>query len=176
MRASVVVDTNVAVVANGKNPKTGPECVLACIRRLQEIQRAETVLIDDLEEILTEYRGSLIPTGQKGPGDAFFKWLSDNQGYEACCRRVHITPHADRGFVEFPADDNMRDFDWDDRKFVAVAIASGVSPEILNAADHDWIEFEEPMLQHGLRVRELCPEHQERKRPDKRQRKSRPKL
>jgi hypothetical protein len=68
--------------------------------------------------------------GQPGPGDAFFKWLWDNQGHLDHCRQVSITrmKGGSRSFEEFPDDPDLARFDREDRKFVAVAIASGEQP------------------------------------------------
>jgi hypothetical protein len=76
------------------------------------------------------------------------------------CERVLLTPSADpaRGFEEFPADPALRGFDRSDRKFVAVALASNLSPKVLNAVDSDWWNFQEPLRRHGVKVTFLCPE------------------
>ena len=44
MRA--VVDTNVVLVANDAHEEVSPECVLACIDRLEALMRHGTVVID----------------------------------------------------------------------------------------------------------------------------------
>lgn len=71
---------------------------------------------------------------------------------------VRITEHPERGFENFPDDPELDDFDQDDRKFVAVALASGTNPEILNATDTDWWHYLEPLQQHGINIDFLCPE------------------
>jgi len=108
--------------------------------------------------ILGEYRRNLSPSGQPGSGDAFFKWLWNNQGNHDHCRRVNITPHDNRGFAEFPDDPELEPFDNDDRKFVAVALASHNAPPILNATDSDWWEHRVALEGHGIRIKSLCPE------------------
>ena len=69
-----------------------------------------------------------------------------------------MAPNDARGFEEFPGAPSLAGFDMDDRKFVAVALASGTGPEILNASDTDWWDFREPLERHGVRVNFLCPE------------------
>ena len=71
---------------------------------------------------------------------------------------MHITKHPQRGFKNFPDDPDLDDFDPDDRKFVAVALASGTAPEILNASDTDWWNYRRPLERHGINVKFLCPE------------------
>jgi len=71
---------------------------------------------------------------------------------------VHITPHPKREFAEFPADEQLANFDPSDRKFVAVALAAGDAPPILNASDTDWWPVRRALDAHGLTVKFLCPE------------------
>ena len=47
----VIVDTNVAVVANGKSEQASEECVDTCIGRLEQIIRGETKLVLDADWI-----------------------------------------------------------------------------------------------------------------------------
>ena len=157
--AAVVMDTNVAVVANAKTPQAGLDCVSACISTLIEARDRHRVLLDDQGMILEEYRRRLSPSGQPGPGDAFFKWLWDNHWNADHCRHVPVTPvPGQRSFEEFPDDPDLATFDRSDRKFVAVALASGEQPPILNASDTDWWNHRQALSRHGVEVRFLCPE------------------
>ena len=159
MSRSVVMDTNVAIVANGKASHAGDGCVRICVNTLVAIRDRYRMLLDDQGAILEEYRCYLSPSGQPGPGDAFFKWLWDNQGNLQHCRQIRITPVSDRRqFEEFPEDSNLADFDLSDRKFVAVAIASEEHPTILNAADTDWWNHRKALVVHGVTISFLCPE------------------
>ena len=118
-----MVDTNVPLVANGKAEQADLKCEVACIRNLIQIQSEQRTLLDDKMLIMGEYRTNLSHSGQPGVGDAFFKWLWENQANEQHCRIVPLTIHSDRGFVEFPDDARLSSFDLADRKFVAVALA-----------------------------------------------------
>lgn len=158
MRRPVVMDTNVAVVANGEAPHTGPDCVTACIGRIKSIQKGEAVLVDDSGIIFQEYRRRLRPRGEPGIGHQFFLWLIDHLGDETRCRQVPVTPDPERGFVEFPDSESLRDFDRDDRVFVAVAMASGVRPPVLNASDRDWWDSREALAREGVEIEFVCPE------------------
>jgi len=132
----------------------------ACITTLIEMRDHQRVLLDEQGLILDEYRRHLSPSGQPGPGDAFFKWLWDNQGNLDQCRQVSITPvkGGSRSFEEFPDDPDLAKFDREDRKFVAVAIASEEHPPILNASDTDWWDYRAVLGRHGVEIRFLCPE------------------
>jgi len=153
-----VVDTNVPLVANGKTEQADLECEVACVRKLIQIQSEQRTLLDDRMLIMGEYRRNLSQSGQPGVGDAFFKWLWENQANEQHCRTVPLTVHADRGFVEFPDDARLSSFDLSDRKFVAVALASGTDPQVLNASDTDWWHDRQTLAEHGIQIVFLCPE------------------
>lgn len=158
MMKNVVIDTNVPVVANRRHPKASVECILACIAELTEHRGERKVLIDNQGLILEEYRRQLSLSGQPGVGDEFFKWLWDNQGNPRHCRRVAVTLLEDGTLEEFPQDPLLAEFDVNDRKFVATAIASKEEPPILNASDTDWWDHKERLKFHGIQVRFLCPE------------------
>lgn len=64
----------------------------------------------------------------------------------------------DWDFEEFPGDEELADFDRQDRKFVAVALTSVNDPTILNAVDSDWWDHLEALNNNGVKVEFLCPE------------------
>ena len=156
--SAVVVDTNVAIVANGRTPQAGPACVINCIDALARARSQGRIILDNLGRILQEYRRHLSAKGQPGVGDAFFKWIWDNQGNAAHCEIVEIHPrNGDEDYAEFPAAQELAGFHRKDRKFVAVALASKSNPEILNAVDQDWWDYRSELAGHGLRITFLCP-------------------
>ena len=117
----VIIDTNVAVVANGKSGQASRECVDTCIHRLQGIMRGETKLVLDAEwKILGEYSRNLHSSGRPGTGDRFLRWVLNNRNTE--CVSVPIRPieNSQTEFEAFPTDPALGDFDPDDRKFIAV--------------------------------------------------------
>jgi len=157
--SSVVIDTNVLAVANRRAPQANAACVLACVERLLAIQREGRVSIDDGFRILYEYGGHASRSGQPGVGDAFFKWVHLNQGNPDRCDRVLIHPRGVDGndFHEFPDDPALKSFDPSDRKFVAVAVASGHRPPVLNAVDSDWWVAREALSRH-VAIEFICPD------------------
>ena len=159
-KRAIVLDTNVAVVANGIAEQASQACISTCTVKLLRIAGTEgyLLLLDDKHLILNEYQKKLNFSGQPGPGDAFFKWLWERQADERHCRIVPVTPHEVRGFEEFPDDPVLASFDRDDRKFVAVVLASRRSPQVLNASDIDWWHHREPLQRHGVDVVFLCPD------------------
>lgn len=156
---TVVIDTNVLVTANAKAEQAGPDCVLACVDALEEARARKLVLVDGGMRIFEEYRRHASLSGQPGLGDAFFKWLWNNQANPRHCEQVAITPKANDvlDFEEFPNDPGLAGFDRADRKFVAVALASGKRPTVLNATDSDWWDFRRSLETHGLQIEFLCP-------------------
>jgi hypothetical protein len=157
-----VVDTNVAVVASGLAAQADIRCVTACMQRLYAIQQHGGLLLDDRGEILLEYTKKLGYSGQPGAGHAFVKWAFDNQANAQQVRRVSITPRGLAGwrrFDEFPDVPALRGFDPSDQKFVAVAIASGEGPAILNAVDSDWWHHRAALEAAGVSLEFLCLQH-----------------
>ncbi|MEI7645114.1 MAG: hypothetical protein WCJ55_12635, partial [Chloroflexales bacterium] len=129
MKAIVVVDTNVPITANGQAEHASLACQLACVTFLRMVQSQRRISVDRRGLIFQEYRRQLSPNGQPGLGDAFFKWLWDNQANDQVCEQVSITPTADgRDFAEFPDDPALASFDPSDRKFVAVSRAHPAHP------------------------------------------------
>ena len=163
-KREVVVDTNVPVVANGKAEQADLECEYACVRKLIEIQSEHRTLLDDKQLIFKEYRRRLSHSGQPGVGDAFFKWLWENQRNQEHCRIVPVTVSNDCEFAEFPDDPRLGSFDTDDRKFVAVALSSETDPQVLNAVDRDWWDHRQALAENGVNVLCLCPELMEQER------------
>jgi hypothetical protein len=160
MRAPVpsfVVDTNVPLTAN-KTDDPSPECVLACMRALQDVMKGHLVL-DEHWLILNEYKHKLSPDGQPGLGDRFLKWVLTNHANPQRCSKVRLTPRPEdpRDFEEFPRDAALAGFDPMDRKFVAVSCAHPERPVILQATDSKWWGLREALQHCGVRVRFLCP-------------------
>ena len=150
-----VVDTNVAIVANGRTTHADAECQLTCVERLKSLVAGEVIAIDDRGLILDEYRRHLRLSGMPGVGDAFVKHVFNYQHRNERVRRVAVTPSqvAQRGFEELP--ENA--FDPSDRKFLAVALVARAV--VLNATDSDWNEQRALLNRLQVHVHQLCPQH-----------------
>lgn len=158
---AVVVDTNVAVTANGKSLPAGvsPACVAACARRLHSLRQSGIIVLDNGWRILREYKANVRETGQPGIGDAWLKWLLTNLANPERCQLVAITPvDTPQVFAEFPADPDLAHFDKGDRKFVAVSRAHPDHPPVLNATDSDWQIYQNALARHGVTVEFMCPD------------------
>jgi hypothetical protein len=155
----VVVDTNVPVVANGHSKQASPECTLNCVEWLRKITSGvEKLVLDGQWRIIREYMSNLRSSGQPGVGDAFLRWVLINWNNTRRCELVTITPTdvGETSFQEFPAGSELSDFDPDDRKFVAVALAHGQKPPILQAVDTAWWELRDALCCNGVKVEFLC--------------------
>ena len=149
-----VVDTNVAIVANGRETDADLQCRLTCVERLKTLA-SQVVAIDDGGSILEEYKRRLNFSGMPGVGDAFFKHVFNYRFQGNRVRMVAVTPSEDdqRGFEELCENT----FDRSDRKFLAVAVVA--KAVVLNATDSDWGEHEALMNCLGVEVTQLCPRY-----------------
>jgi hypothetical protein len=146
------------MVAN-RMTRVPPECLERCVRELLEITSSQKSIVLDLEgQILLEYLQNLAIRGHPGVGDAFAKWVHDNQGNPAHCIKVAITPIPDEpgDFEEFPHVADLADFDRSDRIFVAVARAHEPTPPILQATDSKWWGWAAALSREGVEVIFLC--------------------
>jgi len=150
-----VVDTNVAIAANGRDTHADLCCQEACIDWLEYLAVHGVVAVDESGEILDEYGGYLSHSGSPGMGDAFFRHLFNSQHQGGRVRRVRLTPSDDdrKGFEELP----VNNFDRSDRKFLAVAVVA--KAVVLNATDSDWVEHGELMRAVRVEANQLCPQH-----------------
>ena len=163
---AVVIDTNVIVIANDTDDERA-DCRDLCQDRLEQIfDQPEKVIIDDNWRILGEYEDNVNPNaGKKGVGDVFVKTLLQNLKNPEICTMVSITPLTGNGtgFEEFPDDPALSNFDPDDRKFIAVALAyENVHQQkatLLQASDSQWYGFREELVRNGLEVEFVCEEY-----------------
>jgi hypothetical protein len=153
-----VVDTNVAVVANGRDGEYDLDCRLACVEQIHAIKShaAHRTILDAAGAILEEYRTYLNPHGQPSVGDEFYRFLLNFRGNTKRVLSLELTKDAvSSEYIDFPNDAELTGFDPADRKFVAAARAGkGI---VVNAVDPDWKEFARPLKKAGVKVKELCP-------------------
>ena len=163
---AVIVDTNVVVVANGRSEQASSDCVETCGDRLEEIMRGEEKLgLDNRWIILREYMQNLRSNGAD-VGDRFLGWVLANR--DERCDLISITPinGSENEFEEFPDDPALEDFDPDDRKFIAVALAHPEKPAILQAVDSQWWDFCDAFRRNGVTVEFICEADIQRLRED----------
>ena len=149
-----VVDTNVAVVANGHSDQATPSVVTRCIQALLDITRQGGLVLDDQDRIIGEYRNNLCQSGQGGTGNMFMKWVHDNHFNTTVCERRNIVcvNETTQNFAEFPASSALAVVDPSDRKFIAVANAKCPKCPILQAVDFKWWGWKDALEKVGIRV------------------------
>lgn len=164
-----VVDTNVPVTANGRNPAAGAECEAACARALQGITTRGHVFVDDGRRIVEEYQNNLMPYGDSRAGNVFLKWLLTNEWNPTRVTHVALTPKVnDPGdFEELPPSPDGVHYDPSDRKFLAVAATHDEHPPILQAFDSKWWGWRQALAESGVEIHFLCPDEIAQKHREK---------
>jgi hypothetical protein len=152
-----VIDTNVAIVANGRpNPndlKTPSiNCRIECVMFLMEIAKNGRVLLDAAGAIQAEYRRHLNPTGAPGVGDRFYQIVLQSSPH--LVERVDLPKRPDGEYQDLPQSLIDAAFDHSDRKFAALANNQGVT--VHNASDSDWIHKSLIFEEEGIQVNNLC--------------------
>lgn len=152
---AVVIDTNVLLVANQQHDDASPECVLTCAQKLLWAQQYGVVVIDDAYRIISEYCNKPDINGTR-TGDAFLKWLLQNQSNTDRVHQVPINETDPGHFAEFPDQALQPSFDVSDRKFPAVANAHEKKPPILQATDCKWLNWWLALRAMDIRVEFVC--------------------
>lgn len=150
-----VIDTNVLLVANGQHADVTEDCVIACVTRLQALQKSGTVVIDDGYRIVGEYLHKTSLKPPVGVGDKFLKWMLQHTASRV--EQVTLNQTGDNCFAEFPDSELEQRFDAPDRKFAAVANAHPDKPPIWQAADCKWLDWWPALRAKGVEVDFLCP-------------------
>lgn len=149
----VIVDTNVAVVANGQSNAVNPSCVTACIEFLVDCAQ-NIILLDSGDEIRAEYAKALKVSKPVGLGGLFLINILRHQFDSSRVQHIDLEKDAAGEFVDFPTVIELSGFDRDDRKFAALAKKSGVA--VSNAVDGDWADYFDDLKANGIRVNFLC--------------------
>jgi hypothetical protein len=157
MRKPVVLDTNVLVTAEGQ-PGSSRQCSERCQRKLRDLKDFGVVVLDSDWQIMKEYRNNLPGERQPGVGFRFFQWLLNSRTDPRICSWVTITSHQSRGYEEFPNHAGLTQFDWSDRKFVAVAATHPGKPPIVQATDSKWVGWQDALAECQIDVEFLCNE------------------
>ncbi len=151
MMARYVIDTNVAIVANGAQNVT-IECQLAAVETLRNVVNNGVIVVDAAGEIREEYRRHLNPRGQPGVGDRFY--LEVINCHPDRTVQVDLPKREDGEFQDLPQAVIDAGFDPSDRKFAAAAKKSN-SP-IYNATDSDWVKEQQVIEAAGIEIVFLC--------------------
>ena len=160
-RQRIVVDTNVAVVANydqtsppssrgGRTPTIS--CQLKATQALLEAIEKHCILLDIEGAIQDEYRRQLNPRGQPGVGNRFY--LEVINSAPGRIERVELPRRSGGEYESLPQSLIHCGFDPSDRKFVA--LAKQENAVVLNAVDSDWVEKASILEMENISVNNLC--------------------
>jgi hypothetical protein len=152
-----VVDTNVAVVANGRSDENGGripsiDCRFAAVEFLLELMETGTVLLDLAHEIQSEYRNQLRPSGQPGVGDQFYRTVLNSAPNRI--ERIDLPKGEDGEYSDLPRSLIKANFDRSDRKFAALAKRTNAA--VANATDSDWVIHHKTIIATGIQVKFIC--------------------
>jgi len=152
--ADHVIDANVWVQSSkkpaGVETLTELDCIDACMQWLQSFMDGDDrLVIDNGYEILKQYRRYIKQSDQRA-----YEWLNTLQRTQPNKLIKVQIEFDDDGYASIPFD-----FDPDDRKYIAVALAHDPTPPIVDATDTDWAEKQEILIQAGITVIELCPDY-----------------
>jgi hypothetical protein len=154
----LAIDTNVFAIAEGLNPDASENCIAACVALLRLIETGYPVVVDEGDAIFAEYLNTLGNGGTSGFAVKLVRTLYHTRFGNPGCVRVPITPAAapPGEYDEVPA--TLRDFDADDQKFIAVAVAvaaDGGAP-IAVGLDGDWWDRQADFVGAGVDIQFLC--------------------
>lgn len=152
-----VVDTNVAIVANGRPDPDDPRppsilCRTAAVTFLVNILRSGKILLDLQGAIQAEYRRHLNPKGAPGVGDRFYQEMLRSS--TELVERVDLPTGPNDEYMDMPQSLIDAGFDPSDRKFAALAHKERVP--VLHAVDAGWIKHAAALTAAGIQVESIC--------------------
>jgi hypothetical protein len=150
------IDTNVWAVAEGMYPGASDQCVAGCLALLAEVEKGLVLAVDQGDEILTECLGTLQSAGTSGLAVKLITRVWRTRRSTDVCKSVTINRRQEPpgSYDEVP--DHLRDFDADDQKFFAVALAHEDRPPLFQALDMEWWERRLELVAAGLDVQFVC--------------------
>ena len=153
----VVIDTNVWAVAEGMHEEASEQCVAACLALLRQVSDGVLLAVDEADEILLEYVGTLKAAKTSGFAVKLALRFLHTRWNPNVCKQVPITPcdEPPPSYDEIP--NALHDFDADDQKFLAVAVAEGAEPFLYAGLDAEWWERQADLHAAGLNVQFVCP-------------------
>lgn len=147
-----VIDTNVAIVANGKEADVSVDCRLAAVELLVKAYENGKIFLDAAGEIQTEYGRYLAPKGAPGVGDRFYLEILNSHPDRVV--RVDVPKRADGQHEDLPQPIIDAGFDPSDRVFAAVA--KKARARVFNAVNTDWLHHRVVIEANGIPVTFLC--------------------
>jgi hypothetical protein len=149
-----VVDTNIPVIANGRDTHASPKCQLRAVEFLTKLVKDGCTTVDKDGEIFEEYSGRLYPQGQPGVGDLFFRHLLDHQGNAQRLRQVDVSDASAENLREAFSTGPLKDFDKSDRKFALCSVVDDAP--VATATDSDWAQHSDALIECNVKIHYVC--------------------
>lgn len=150
----VIIDTNVALVANHQNANVKQDCQDRCIQFLIDAKNNYVVLMDNGDEIRAEYARAIEQSRPYNLGALFLIHLYQNLYNPQRVRLVNLQKTVNSEFADFPSTPELANFDPSDRKFAALSRNTGVA--VTNAVDSDWADSIVALNANNINVVFLC--------------------
>lgn len=154
--SDIVIDANVWVMAdrtvNDGLPIEEQNCIRACRNWLKQFVDGDDRLVVDWQyAIISEYRRNIGRNGFAAP-------LLNALESESYSRFTGVVLDVDEDNNATLPNGLTLD-DPADRKYIAAAMQCDPYAPIYNAADTDWAKERNQLVDHGLTIRELCPDY-----------------
>lgn len=160
--SKIILDTNVPAKASippNSCPEEELEMQRACMEYIRTLTtgRDKKLVLDLGHEIWKEYQNNVCK--DSGMGKQFFKWLYSY--YATILPQDHIKLDKDENgqYIDYPYDDDTKEFDESDKKFVAISNAHNEKPPIIEAADGKWLGYEKAFAKYGIHIEFLNREY-----------------
>ena len=150
--AKYVIDTNVAIVANGNEDDVTVDCQLAAVELLVKAHKSGKIFLDSGGAIQEEYRRYLSPQGAPGVGDRFY--LEVLNSHPDRIVRIDVPKREDGEYTDLPQPIIDAGFDPGDRVFAAVS--KKAKARVYNAVDTDWLHHRTVIEANGIQIMFLC--------------------
>ncbi|MDO4321367.1 MAG: hypothetical protein Q4C61_02470 [Lachnospiraceae bacterium] len=151
-----IIDANVVLLA-GTPVKDIPReqllCAKKCVDFIQNFMRDKnaSLVLDDSGRILKEYRGARKVGNSPNLATVFCNWAHQNMPKYAK-DFVHLDEIQENVFQEYPANQQLKEFDPPDRKYIAIAYKHPDSPPIVEASDSKWWGIKEALKENKIEV------------------------
>lgn len=153
-----IIDTNVIYKASipiSKLDGDDLDCAHKCVCFLNKFVKdhANILVLDRGRRIIKEYLNAYREVVHGGPDYAtvFFRTVIGGKSAFHVDDSTEITPNGD-GFCEYPSDVRLVDFDRSDKKFIALANAHALHPQIVEGADSKWWGIKDVLAEYGISV------------------------
>lgn len=142
-----ILDTNVLVAANRRDSSCSMECSVKSAQRLEELLE-DTLVLDLLYAVRTEYQRYANPKGAPGAGDRFLR---------EALRRSPYYVNADLEAIHAAVPERLEDFDANDLKWIGLYNLAAAQ-RIINSTDSDYLHRQEDFEAEDILVENIHPE------------------